>query len=217
MEEAPFSLSLLKCVAAGDYRWLEISPEGEARSLRAGRGLRVLESRQGRLDPMEIQRLRHLLPASGLSSLQAHYPPQAQPGVEVEDVYYALALAAAGGGSRSLVAHEASLPRSLSPLVLALEQVAAALPPSTPGSSWIVALPVETLICLGEDAESVDVLAPGLGKARDYLRSAVRSQGHAVGVPPEDLPLVQERLFRGNPLIRLHEDGRELALLLLRR
>lgn len=171
-----------------------------------------LESRQGRLDPAEIRRLRHLLPAAGLSSLQVPDPPQEQPGVKVEDVYYALTVEGAGSGS--LVAHEAALPRSLSPLVLALEKVAAALPPSAPQSSRIVALPAEILVCLGEDAASVDARAPGLGTARDPLRSAVRSQGRTIRIPPEDLPLVQERLFRGSSLIRLREDRRELALLL---
>lgn len=206
-------LSLLQCVAAGDYLWIEIPETGEAEALRAGRGLQVFETRRGRLSADETVSLKRLRSEAGLPGLPAFLTIEPEEGLIVEDVYYFLG---GGAGSRGLVAHEGALPRSAAPLVKALQDVARRLPEAPPGPARMIALPAEILICLGEDAPRAEVGKDAPGVARTYLERAVEAPGWSVEIAPGDLAAVEQRIFGRTHLVRVEHQGRDLAVLLWR-
>jgi hypothetical protein len=206
-------LSLLQCVTAGDYLWIETSDAGEAEALRAGRGLRVFETRRGRLSAAETAPLERLRSEAGLPGLPAFLTIEPQKGLIVEDLYYFLS---GGAGSRGLVAHEGALPRSAAPLVKALQDLARRLPKAPPGPARMIALPPEMLICLGEDAPRAGLAKAAPQLCRTYLERTVEIPGRSVSIAPGDLSMIEQHIFGGSHLVRIQVRSREHALLLLR-
>jgi hypothetical protein len=210
----PRSLSLLQCVTAGDYLWIEISDAGEVEVLRAGRGLRVFEARRGHLSAAETASLERLRSEAGLPGLPAFLTIQPEEGLIIEDLYYFLG---GGAGSGGLVAHEGALPRSVAPLVKALQELARRLPEAPAGRPRMIALPPEILICLGEDAPRAEAGKAAPEVWRTYLERAVETPGQSVSIAPGDLAAVEKHIFGGSHLVRVQRKGREHAVLLLRR
>jgi hypothetical protein len=207
------TVTWLKCVAAGDYRWLEVSPEGEAEFLRAGPDFRVLEIRRGRLPHTVTDRLRQLLAGAALPTLRSYYPFTSQEDEVVELAYDSVA--SGTGRLINIVAHERARPPGLKALVEGLGELAAALPAAPKQAARIVALPVENLVCLGEDARKVDLEKAGPPTLQGYLRRAIEEEGRSVSVPPDDVALFAKYIFDGTRLARVRSGDKSYAVLLL--
>ena len=199
--------AMFSCTAAGDYRWIEVSAGESVLFLRSDRvGNLIAASDQ----PLETQARGHLdkvLDDLTQEAFSSFYPYRSKGSLVVEDRYYSIL--SAGTAAEWVVAHELSVPKRLSPLVLALESFQTeAIEEPSPSQSYLVALPPTMAWC-------IDAAAPTYSfstQAPPSIASAVATPGRAIPLEKAELDHLRSALFEAHLAIKVSLPESELLL-----
>ena len=213
----PSYISMFKCFAPGDYRYISISDEGKADYVRFDRSYKIYTYRTGSIGPEKYKELAELFESSGFNRFNDEYrfsPPEESTKI-YEDVYYLITKSNANH-TKSVLSHEHSLPQGMDKIIQGIEAIRDIIPDVVFQRTFLFALPGNMFECLREDT-GIPVKKIDDTYGRDlYLYKAVSNPGYLVmDIDESGTKEIISRYFSNSNLIRVSLNENDYAVLLL--
>lgn len=215
----PSYISMFKCFAPGDYRYISISDDGSAYYIRFDRSYKIHTYRTGSIGPEKYKELAELLESSGFNRFNDEYrlapPEEGEPPEDVEDVYYLITMSNANH-SKSVLSHEYSLPQGMDKIIQGIKAVRDKIPDVVFQRTVLFALTGNMFKCLRENARIPVKKIDDTYGSDPYLYKAVSNPGYLfMDIDESGTKEIISRYFSTGNLIRVSLNENDYAVLLL--